>query len=82
MRARTATATLIEQDNAIDAGIKVSAHCGAAASARPTMQHQNRHAVGIAALFDIDQMSVAHINHPLIEGIDRRIKIIDCALLT
>lgn len=49
------------------------------------MQYDNRDPVGIAALFDIDAMvaaiCTANINHALIERVDRRVKIFDCALL-
>ena len=45
------------------------------------MQDYDGHPLGIAALFDIDAVAIAHIQNPLIERLDRRIKIFDCALL-
>jgi hypothetical protein len=45
------------------------------------MQHDDGLATGIAALFDVDPMTIAHIKHALIEGFDRRVKKLDCALL-
>jgi hypothetical protein len=45
------------------------------------VKDEDRLASRIAALFDIDRMPVAHVDHPLIEGLDRRVKIVDCALL-
>jgi hypothetical protein len=32
-------------------------------------------------LLDINPVAIAHVHHTLIEGIDRRVKIFDCALL-
>jgi hypothetical protein len=37
--------------------------------------------LGIAALFDIDAVPIAHIDHALIERVDRRVKKFNCALL-
>jgi hypothetical protein len=45
------------------------------------MQNHHGNAVRIAALLDIKAMPVAHVDHALIERIDRRIKKLDCALL-
>ena len=45
------------------------------------MQHDDGDAVGVAALFDIDAMPIAHVDNPLIERIDRRVEEFDCALL-
>ncbi len=45
------------------------------------MQHHDGDAVGIAALLDIDAVPVAHVDHALIEGVDRRVQELDCALL-
>ena len=35
-----------------------------------------------AALFDIHPVTVAHVDHALIERVDRRVQEFDCALLT
>ena len=45
------------------------------------MDDDHGDAIGIAALLDIDAMCIANIKHPLIEGLDRRVKELDCALL-
>jgi hypothetical protein len=45
------------------------------------MQHDDGDAVGIAALFDVDAVSIAHVDDPLIERVDRRVEEFDCALL-
>jgi 2-polyprenyl-6-hydroxyphenyl methylase/3-demethylubiquinone-9 3-methyltransferase len=38
------------------------------------VDNHDRQTIRPAALLDIDAVAVAHINHPLVEGIDRRIK--------
>jgi hypothetical protein len=81
MGAGTATAALIEQDHAEGGGVKVAAHGGAASATGSAMQHDDGDAVGVAALFDIDAMPIAHVDNPLIERIDRRVEEFDCALL-
>ena len=78
---RAAAAALIEQHNAVDGRVEIPPHRRRTAASRPAMQHQHRHPLGIATLLDIDTVAVAHINDPLIERINRRVKIIDCALL-
>jgi hypothetical protein len=45
------------------------------------MQDHHRNAMRVAALFGINAMPVGHIDHTLIEGVDRRIQKLDCALL-
>jgi hypothetical protein len=46
------------------------------------MKHHDRNPVAAAALFDIDAVTIAHVDDALIEGVDRRVKKLDCALLT
>lgn len=46
------------------------------------MQHHDNLPVRIAALLNINLMTIANAHHPLIEGLDLRIKIRACALLT
>jgi hypothetical protein len=82
MGARPPAAALIKQDDAIDIGVKVAAHGRAASTARATMQHDNRYPVSLATLFNINAVPVTNLQHPLIEGIDRRIKMRHRALLT
>jgi hypothetical protein len=81
MGAGPTAAALVEQNNTIYRRVEIPSHRRAATAARTPVQHQNGHPLGVAALFDIDAVSVAHIDHPLIEGIDRRVKKFDCALL-
>jgi 2-polyprenyl-3-methyl-5-hydroxy-6-metoxy-1,4-benzoquinol methylase len=38
------------------------------------VQHDDRHALRVAALLDIDPVPVAHVEHPLVERVDRRIE--------
>ncbi|MCZ8151567.1 MAG: hypothetical protein O9292_04090 [Rhodobacteraceae bacterium] len=45
------------------------------------MQDDDGDAVWIAALFDIDAVTITHVDDPLIEGVDRRVEEFDCALL-
>ncbi len=77
-----AAAALVEQDGAEGTRIEVAAHGRRAAAAGAAVKDEDRNAFRIAALFDIDPMAVANIDHALIEGVDRRVKVFDCALLT
>jgi hypothetical protein len=81
MRARTATAALIKQHHTVNRGIKIAPHCRAAATPRPAVQHQNRDAVRVATLLYKHPMALACVNHALVKGLYRRVKILDCALL-
>lgn len=45
------------------------------------MQHQNRDAAGVATLLHIDLMALPHGQHALIKRVNRRIQILNCALL-
>jgi hypothetical protein len=45
------------------------------------MQDNDGYPLRIPALLHIDAVAVTHVDHALIEGIDRRVKIFDCALL-
>ena len=78
VRARPPAAALVEQDHTVDGGIEVPAHGRAAASAGPTMEHDDRNPVGIAALLDIDPVPLSHVQHTLIERIGRRIQKLRC----
>ena len=82
MRARPATAALVKQDDAVDRGVEVAAHRRRAAAARPAVEDDDGDAIGPPALFHIDAVTIAHVDHALIERIDRRVKKLDCALLT
>ena len=81
MGTRPAAAALVEQNHPIDVRIEVAPHRRAAAAPRTTMQHQHRDTFRIAALFHIDLVALANVEHPLFERVDRRIKILNCALL-
>ena len=76
MGARTATSALVKQHDPVMQRIKIAPHRRAAPAPRPTVQHQNWRALGVAALFNIDAMPLPNINHALIEGFDRRVKIV------
>jgi hypothetical protein len=45
------------------------------------MQNHHGDAMRVAALLDVNAVPVAHVDHALIERIDRRVKKFDCALL-
>ena len=81
MRFRQATATLIKQDNPIDLGVKVAPHRRAASATGAAMHNNHRQPLRIARLFHIDHMTIAHVQHPLVEGLDRRVEVVHCALL-
>src|SRR6056297_4067399 len=81
MRARAATAALIEEDDSVDLGIEVSPHRRAASAARPAMQDNDRKAIGPARLLHIDRVTVAYIEHLPVEGFDRGKEILYCAFM-
>jgi hypothetical protein len=54
---------------------------GRTAATRAAMEHHDRDAIGPPALLHIDAVTIAHVENPLIERVDRRIKKFDCALL-
>ena len=81
MRARPAAAALIEQDHAVNGGVKIAAHRRAAAATGAAVQNHDGHPLGIAALLDIDAVPIAHVDHALIERVDRRVKKFNCAFL-
>ncbi|WP_343162838.1 hypothetical protein [Paragemmobacter kunshanensis] len=45
------------------------------------MQDKHGDPLRVAALFHIDAMPIAHVDHALIERVDRRVEKFDCALL-
>ena len=79
---RAAATALIKQHNAVNCRIKIAPHRWAAPTARAAVQDQDRNALRVATLLDIDAVAIAHIHHALVEGVDRRVKIFNCALLT
>jgi hypothetical protein len=81
MRTRPAAATLIKQDHPKDRRVEIAAHRRAAPTPWTAMQDDDRDAVGISALFDIDAVAIGHDDDALIERVDRRIEKFDCALL-
>ena len=62
-------------------GVEIAPHGGRTAAARAAVEHHDRDAIGPPALFDIDAVTIAHVENPLIERVDRRIQEFDCALL-
>ena len=78
---RPSAAALIEQNHPIHLRIEIPPHRRAATATGAAMQDDHRNPIGIAALLHIDTMPIAHIDHPLIERFDRRVQILNCALL-
>ena len=62
--------------------IKVPAHRRATTTTRTTVQHDNRDTIWISALFHVNAMTVADIQHTLIIGINRLVKMRTWALLS
>ena len=56
MRYRTATTALIEQDDAIDLGIEKTSMVRFTAGTGTTMNKQDRQAIRVTALFDMQDM--------------------------
>ncbi|MCY1244005.1 hypothetical protein D9M72_570540 [compost metagenome] len=54
MRRRATAAALIKKDDAVFLWIMQATHGGRDAAARPTVDHDNRFAIRIAALLDMD----------------------------
>lgn len=70
MRLRPPAPPLIEQHNAPIARIEKPAHKGAATAARAAMQHHHRPALRIAALLDIEVVTIVPRQHEPVEGLD------------
>lgn len=68
MRRASSAAALIEQDDPIDAGIKVPPPACGAAGTRSAMKDERGLAGGIAARLPIDLVPVTGIKHPVIVG--------------
>ena len=81
MRPRPPAPALVEQDHAIHCRIEIAPHRRAASAPRTAMQHHHGYSLRIATLFDINAVPVTHVDHPLIERVDRRVQKFDCALL-
>ena len=71
MGPRPAAAALVEQHHPIGRRVEVPPHRRAAAAPRPAMDHDHRDPVRVAALFHIDPVPAADVQHALIEGVDR-----------
>jgi hypothetical protein len=76
MGARAATTALVKQHDPVMQRVKIAPHRRAAPAPWPAVQDQNRHALGVAALFNVDAMALPNVDHALIEGFDRRVKIV------
>ena len=81
MRSGSTTPTLVEQNDPVILGVEITPHGRAASAPRPTMQNNNWLPIRVAALLDINFVAIPNIQHTLIERFDRRVKILDCALL-
>jgi hypothetical protein len=62
-------------------GLKYRRIAGEQPPPGPPCKHDHRRALGIAALLDIELVAIAHIQHPLVERVDRREQMCRCALL-
>ena len=65
----TATA-LIEEHNAVGAGIENTTVIGPSAGARTPMNEQRRLTVRVAGLLKIDFVAVGNLQHALVVGLD------------
>jgi hypothetical protein len=81
MRPRPATAALVKQNDTIVFRVEIAAHCWTASTTGPTMEHNNRHAVGVATLFNIDAMALSYVQHPLVIGVNGWMQIFHRGLL-
>jgi hypothetical protein len=68
-----AALALVQQHDVVGGGIKIPAVSGAAARARPAMQHQRRFALRIAAAFPIQVVSIGGSEHAMGIGFDGRV---------
>jgi hypothetical protein len=73
-RLRTAAAALVEEDDAVAIGIEQPAMVGLAATARTAVEKQYRLALGVAAGFPIEAMSIPDVEVTAIIGLDRWIE--------
>ena len=71
-RHRAAAAALVEHDDAIELRVEEAAMHGRRAGARPAMQEDDRHALGIAALLPIDRVTPVDRQHAAGVGRDLR----------
>ena len=75
VRGRQAAAPLIQDDDAVGIGVEEATPLGTAATTRATMQENHRLALRVAALFDVELLTVTHVNHLGVIGLNRRIEI-------
>src|SRR5262245_10075319 len=71
---RTAAAALVEQDDAIAAGIMITTHAGVAAATGTAMHDQHRLAARIAAFLEKNLVLVANFQMLLAIGLDGNVK--------
>src|SRR5690606_38544885 len=74
VRGRTAASALVEQDDAIALGVVQAAHGGRDATAGAAMDHDDRLAVRVAALLDMDSMQRRNLKHLFLERLNFGIK--------
>ena len=74
MRGRTAASALVEQDDAIALRVVQTAHGRCDAAAGAAMDHDDRLAVRVAALLDMDSMQRRNLKHLFLERLDFWIK--------
>jgi hypothetical protein len=70
-RAATAAA-LVEEDRPVAGGVERATLVLRAAGSRPAVHDERRLAVRVAARLPVHEVAVAHVEHPVVVGLDRR----------
>src|SRR6056297_50180 len=81
MRLGAPASALIEQDDAIYVRVEIPPHCRAAPSAGPAMQDDNGQSIGVSRLLDINLVCRPQLEKTTNVWFNRRVKILNCALL-
>ncbi len=70
-----AAPALVEQHDAVGAGIEIPAPCGRAPGTGTAVEHDGRFAVRVPAHLPVDELPVADIQHAVFVGVDLRIEL-------
>ena len=70
-----AAATLFEEHDAVGRGIEESSPVRSTSRARSTVQNYSRLAVGVAALFPVEEVAVADVEPALVVWLGRRMEL-------